>query len=219
MSGGARPAVVAAAVGSAVAGLVHGAAAGTHQGDSLLVWMFSRVCCRPTRLGLGGGGCAAPSTIASPHWSRHQWGAVLVWAASRTVGISFINSLKVPEEVGTQDLTSALFAALSVAAIVCLLVRPEVRAVFPPSWAGSCRGVRVLARDACIGRRAHAPSRSPRSRDHGRRGGRREPQPTNAAADDHSHTERRARRRGGHDHVSLRAPHQRTGTTTERRRA
>ena len=41
----------AAVVGSAVAGLVHAAAAGTHQGDSLLVWMFS--ACAAAQLGWG----------------------------------------------------------------------------------------------------------------------------------------------------------------------
>jgi len=60
-----------------------------------------------------------------------------VWAVSRTVGIGFIESLRVPEEVGSQDLAAALFAALSVAAIVCILIRPAVRVVLPPGWAGA----------------------------------------------------------------------------------
>ncbi|HEX2383688.1 MAG TPA: hypothetical protein VHI95_13680 [Acidimicrobiales bacterium] len=142
VSGGARPAVVAAAVGSAVAGLVHAAAAGTHQGDSLLVWMFS--ACAAAQLGWGWAVAIAPRPRRTLLLTGLviNGGAVLVWAASRTVGIGFIDSLKVPEEVGTQDLTAALFAALSVAAIVCLLVRPAVRVVFPPSWAG---GVAVCA--------------------------------------------------------------------------
>jgi hypothetical protein len=137
MGAGARPAVVAAAAGSAVAGLVHAAAAGTHQGDSLLVWMFS--ACAAAQLGWGWAVAVAPRVQRSLLFTGLviNGGAVLVWAVSRTVGISFINSLRVPEDVGTQDLTAALFAALSVAAIVCLLVRPGVRVVFPPSWAAA----------------------------------------------------------------------------------
>ena len=156
MAGGARPAVVAAAVGSAVAGLVHAAAAGTHQGDSLLVWMFA--ACAAAQLGWGWAVAVAPRLQRSLLLTGLviNGGAVLVWAWSRTIGISFINSLKVPEEIGTQDLTAALFAALSVAAIVCLLVRPTVRVVFPPAWAGAIAvGAFLLAMPALAAGHTH----------------------------------------------------------------
>ena len=80
VSGGARPAVVAAAVGSAVAGLVHAAAAGTHQGDSLLVWMFSACA---AQLGWVGRWRLRRALDDTSHRSCDQWRAVLVWAAPR----------------------------------------------------------------------------------------------------------------------------------------
>jgi hypothetical protein len=131
---GARPAVVAAAVGSAVAGLIHATAAGNHQGDTFLVWMFA--ACAAAQLGWGW----AVITAARPSRSLLltglviNGGAILVWAASRTTGIAFISSLRVREEVGTQDLTCVLFTAVSVAAIVCILVRPDLRAALPAGW-------------------------------------------------------------------------------------
>jgi hypothetical protein len=202
VSGGARPAVVAAAVGSAVAGLVHAAAAGTHQGDSLLVWMFS--ACAAAQLGWGWAVAVAPRLRRSLLLTGLviNGGAVLVWAASRTVGISFINSLKVPEEVGTQDLTSALFAALSVAAIVCLLVRPGVRVVFPPSWAGAVAVCAfLLAMPALAAGHTHPAG----AHDHvttGEEAAAASHSHTNAAADDHSHTDAvAADAGGGHDHA------------------
>src|SRR6516165_3291221 len=92
---GARPAVVAAAVGSAVAGLIHATAAGNHQGDTFLVWMFA--ACAAAQLGWGW----AVITAARPSRSLLltglviNGGAILVWAASRTTGIAFISSLRV----------------------------------------------------------------------------------------------------------------------------
>src|SRR5262245_11366679 len=185
----ARPAVVAAAIGSAAAGLVHGAAAGSHQGDSMLVWMFA--ACAAAQLGWGW------AVAVNPRPSRSllltglviNGGAVLVWAASRTVGISFIASLKVREEVGTQDLTCALFAALSVAAIVWILLRPDVRAVLPPGWpAAVAVGAFLLALPALAAGHSHTLA----GHDHLTTG--------DEAAAEHSHVATLAAAEDAHDH-------------------
>jgi len=202
LSGGARPAIVVAAVGSAVAGLVHAAAAGTHQGDSLLVWMFS--ACAAAQLGWGWAVAVTPRPRRSLLLTGLviNAGAVLVWAWSRTIGISFINSLKVPEEVGTQDLTCALFAALSVAAIVCLLVRPKVRVAYPPTWAGAIAvGAFLLAMPALAAGHTHPAG----AHDHVLTGdaaaASHNHSNSDTATDNHDHTDAAgADAGGGHDH-------------------
>ncbi len=221
VSGGARPAVVAAAVGSAVAGLVHTAAAGTHQGDSLLVWMFS--ACAAAQLGWGWAVAVAPRLRRSLLLTGLviNGGAVLVWAVSRTVRHQLHQLAQGPR--GSWNAGSHVGAVRSAERGGHRVPpRPSRGAGRVSSVVGrSRRGVRVLARDACIGRRAHAPSRSPRSRDHGRRGGRREPQPQPMRRRTITATPTRLPQTQGTGTttLSVRAPHQRTGTTTGRRRA
>jgi hypothetical protein len=194
----ARPAVVVAAVGSAAAGLVHAAAAGNHQGDSLLVWMFS--ACAAAQLGWGWAASVAPRPRRSLLLTGLviNGGAFLVWAASRTVGIGFIDSLKVREEVGTQDLTAALFAAVSVAAIVCILVRPAVRSALAPGWPAAlavCAFLLVLPALAAGHEHAGgAHDHLATGASHGH---------TDTEAEDHGHSEAAAG--DAHDHVATSA--------------
>jgi hypothetical protein len=201
LSRSARPAVVAAAVGSAAAGLVHAAAAGGHQGDSLLMWMFS--ACAAAQLGWGW----AVATASRPRRSLLlaglviNGGAFLVWAASRTVGIGFIDSLKVPEEVGRQDLAAALFAAVSVAAVVCILVRPAVRTVLAPGWPAAvavCAFVLVLPALAA----GHEHSHEAEAHEHVTAGADHDHASAGHEGDaaDHSHTEVAAA--DAHDHAT-----------------
>jgi hypothetical protein len=135
-------------------------------------------------------------------------GAVLVWAASRTTGIAFINSLKIREEVGTQDLTCALFAALSVAAIVCILVRPDVRAAFPAGWPAV---IAVCAFLLAVPALTAAHTHPAQAHDHVTAGGEaaaghnhaNTTDPTDEAATDHNHSaDAIAATAEAHDHTS-----------------
>ena len=135
-------ALIVAVCGSAMAGLVHAAAA------------------RATRA--IGSSCGCSSCAPRRSWAGRQWsrcrprrvvlvagvvingGAVLVWALTRTVGISFVDSLAEVETVGTQDLAAALLAAASVLGAVCMLARPVARTTIAPMWAGALAVVALL---------------------------------------------------------------------------
>ena len=151
-----RPALTIAALASAAAGLVHAAAAGTHQGDTLLVWLFATW----SALQLGWGWTLATS-------ARHRrplllaglvinGGAVVVWALSRTVGIGFVASLSGSARVGTQDVTAATFATISIGAIAWLLVGRPVRSGSAPAWTGAlAAGAFVLVLPALVAGHVH----------------------------------------------------------------
>lgn len=132
---GIRPALVVAASTSAMAGLVHAAAVGNHEGGSLLPLLFvlaamgqllwaAAVVVRPVR----------PVLLSGLVLNA---GAVLVWALSRTVGIWFLDSLAGGDAVGTPDLTAALFGAASALAAARMLLRPAARAIVAPVWASA----------------------------------------------------------------------------------
>ena len=106
------------------AGLVHAAAAGTHTGDTTLVWLFATTAVVQ--------GTAGAAILANP--SRRnllcaggvQIAAVGAWAMSRTVGLPLIDSLAGREPVGGQDLAAALLAAGAVVtALVALHPAPN----------------------------------------------------------------------------------------------
>src|SRR5262245_7848296 len=132
---GVRTAVVVAVTGSALAGLIHVAAAKEHNGDRTLFWMF--VGCAIAQL-------AWAAVVAK--WTTRRVlllglvinaGAVLVWFLSRTTGIPFIHALREREAVGAQDLAAALYAGASAVAAVVVLARPVARRVLPPLWSVS----------------------------------------------------------------------------------
>lgn len=114
--------VVTAALASAGAGLVHAAAAGTHNGDVTLAWLFALTAAaqlawaalalvRPTRWLVAVG--VALNAVA-----------VLAWFASRSVGL--FGPLAEVEAIGMQD---ALAAALGTMAVVTGAI-----AVARPTW-------------------------------------------------------------------------------------
>ena len=106
---GVRAALIVAVCGSAMAGLVHAAAARAHEGDRLLVWMI--VLCAAAQLGWAAVVAVRPRRVVLVAGVVINGGAVLVWVLTRTVGISFVDSLAEVETVGTQDLAAALLAA------------------------------------------------------------------------------------------------------------
>jgi hypothetical protein len=139
---GVRTAVVVAVTGSALAGLIHAAAAKEHNGDRTLFWMF--VLCAIAQL-------AWAATVAK--WTTRRvlltgivinGGAVFVWFLSRTTGIPFVDALQHREAVGSQDLAGALYAGASVAAAGVILARPVARRTLPPLWSVSAGAAALL---------------------------------------------------------------------------
>ena len=109
-----RTALVVAVTGSALAGLIHAAAAKEHNGDRTLFWMFVSAPSRnwrgpPSSASGRRAACCVTGIVING-------GAVFVWFLSRTTGIPFIDALHAREAVGSQDLAGALYAGASVAA-------------------------------------------------------------------------------------------------------
>jgi hypothetical protein len=105
------------------AGLVHASAAGTHAGDTTLVWMFAVTAVVQV--------AAGAAILGSPSRRNLLMGGVVnlatltAWMTSRAVGLPLIDSLAGREAVGPQDLTAALLAAAGVLATVVAL-RPAI---------------------------------------------------------------------------------------------
>jgi hypothetical protein len=141
----ARPGVAVAGVASIAAGLVHAAAAGNHEGDATLVWMFALCAAAQLLWGVVAIVTIQPARPVLLAGLVINGGAVVVWALSRTVGIPFVGVLAEVESVGRQDLGAALFAAVSVLAICALLVRPQRAPRLAFGWVGGLAVVALLA--------------------------------------------------------------------------
>src|SRR5688572_20390767 len=83
--GGASTSAGIAAAASAGAGLVHAAAAGSHRGDTTLMWLFA--CTAAAQLAWAAWMALRPGRNAARAGMLLNGGAVLAWALSRTVGL------------------------------------------------------------------------------------------------------------------------------------
>jgi hypothetical protein len=125
-----RPALVIAALASAGAGLVHAAAAGTHQDDRALVALFTS--CALLQLGW-----AFLAFTSTRRWvvvagAAINLGAFGAWLASRTTGLPFVDALRDQEPVGRQDLVAAVLAAVAVTGCLASLLWPRTTARVAP---------------------------------------------------------------------------------------
>lgn len=111
-----------AAACSVGAGLVHAAAAGTHTGDTTLVWLFALTAV--VQGAAGAAVLASPSRRSLLAGATVNLAALAAWTASRTVGLPLIDSLAGREAVGRQDLTAAALAAASVL-VAAVALRPH----------------------------------------------------------------------------------------------
>jgi hypothetical protein len=130
--GGLRAAVVLAAAGSAGAGLVHAAAAGSHDGAGSLVWMFA--LCAAAQLGWAAAVVAAPSRPVLLLGVGINGAAVVTWFLTRTVGLPVVDALADAEPVGTPDLIAAALGALAVGGTLVALTMPYARRTMSASW-------------------------------------------------------------------------------------
>jgi hypothetical protein len=114
---------VAAAVAcatSAAAGLVHAAAAGSHNGERTLALLFALAA-------VGQLGCAAlvaarPSRVRLLVVAAVNAGALAAWAFTRVRGISFIGGLEERQDIALADASAASFESLAaISAVVALL--------------------------------------------------------------------------------------------------
>src|SRR6476659_4467220 len=101
--------IVIAAAASAGAGLVHAAAAGSHNGETSVAWIFA--VCALAQLAWAGIVVARPLRAVLCLGAALNGLFVLAWALSRTVGL--VDPLAGVEAVGTQDLLAAVLGGIA----------------------------------------------------------------------------------------------------------
>ena len=104
--------LVLGAIASAGAGLVHGAAAGAHNGDAALALLFALAAAG--QLGWAALAMVRPVRLVALLGVGLNLGLVVVWALTRTVGMPVTTVFGGPEAVGLQD---AVAAGLAVSAV------------------------------------------------------------------------------------------------------
>ncbi len=172
----AGPAAQLAGAMSIGAGLVHAAVIGAHADDSVLVWMFitaavlqcvvgAALLVRPTR----------PTAAAAVAVGAAALGT---WAASRTIGVGFVDALSEPEPVELTDGLAAAMASISILAAGSLITRPRRRpagafadvAVLPVAVATLLLAVPALAGAGTHGDHGDAGGHAAGSTGHGHGG-------------------------------------------------
>ena len=176
--------VVVAAAASLGAGLVHAAAAGSHNGDATLAWLFALTAA--AQLLWGALAVVWPSRITLAAGVALNGGAALAWLLSRTVGL--FGSLAAVEPVGTQDLLAAVLGAIAAgAALVAVL--GVVERMDAPIAAVAAGLVVFLAVPAMAAEHTHGPSHD---HEHG--------EATTEAAAGHDHAAESGEATAAHDH-------------------
>ncbi len=154
---GRRPATaeLVAAAASAGAGLVHAAAAGSHGGDSTLMWLFALTAA--AQLAWAGAMVLRPGRGVAAAGIVLNGAAALAWASSRTVGL--VGPLRSVEAVGTQDLVAAVLATIAAIAAGIALRAPGVTRPASTVAVGLASAlVLVLAVPAMAAEHTHGPS-------------------------------------------------------------
>jgi hypothetical protein len=206
---GIRTALVVAVAASAVAGMLHAVAAGSHGDERTLVWLFS--LCAFAQAGWAAAALVRPGRAVLVVGMAINAGALAVWALTRTVGISFVDALADPESVSTPDLTAAIFAGVSVIGAGCLLARPRARFTLAPAYASAfaavllAAGVPALAASHSHGGAGHTHGDGTAAHDHGDGSGEGASAPhSHEDGEEHSHEDGEAHSHAdgqAHDHA------------------
>ena len=183
-------AALVAAAASAGAGLVHAAAAGSHSGDSTLMWLFALTAA--AQLAWAGAMVLRPGRGVALVGVLLNGGAAVAWAMSRTVGL--FGPLREVEAVGTQDLLAAVLAMVAAGAAFAALRAPAASRPASTVVVGLASAlVLLLAVPAMAAEHTHGASHD-HTHGHG---------DTEAAASGHAHsdgTQHDHTTSGGHDH-------------------
>ena len=143
--------IVIAAAASAGAGLVHAAAAGSHNDDAALAWIFA--VCALAQLAWAGIVIARPQRLVLAVGLGLNGACALAKLLSRTTGL--FGPLAGVESVGTQDVLAALLGAIAALAAVGALIGHRRRLDIPAAIAAVGLVV-VLAVPAMAAERTHA---------------------------------------------------------------
>jgi hypothetical protein len=151
-------ALVLAAMASAGAGLVHAAAAGTHNGDTALTTLFAITAA--VQLGWAALVAARPTRDVAIAGVVLGVVAAGAWVLSRTAGLPVIASLSETEPVGTQDALAAVLGGLSAvfAGIGAAGVRMPRTLLRVPLGAVGAVALLALAVPGVAAQHTHGPS-------------------------------------------------------------
>jgi hypothetical protein len=127
-----------AALASAGAGLIHGAAAGSHNGDRTLAILFAVTAA--AQLGWAVLAIARPGRQVAATGAAMNLGFAAVWLVTRTVGMPVVTVLGTVDSPGLQD---TMAASLAVAAAACALW--SIAAVTTPAWLHSTPAAALAA--------------------------------------------------------------------------
>jgi hypothetical protein len=176
--------IVVAAAASIGAGLVHAAAAGSHNDDTSLAWIFA--VCAVAQLAWAGIVIARPQRIVLAAGVALNGACALAWLLSRTVGL--LGPLGGIEDVGTQDLLAAILGTIAAFAALAALLGHRRRLDIPAAFAAVGLVV-VLAVPAMAAEHTHSAVQVPSDL-------------TAASAVGHTHTDTAS---AAHDHSSTAA--------------
>jgi hypothetical protein len=173
--GVAAPLLVIAAMASAVAGLVHGAAAGSHSGDASQMRLFAVAAA--LQLGWAALAVARPGRPVAGLGVALNGAMVAAWAVSRAWGLPVIAGLSQAEPVGLQDAIAATAGGLAVVLAAAHLLGAHLprSLATTPSVAVAAVAILALGVPGMAAEHTHGPSH-----DHGHGHG-------EEAGDDHGH--------------------------------
>jgi hypothetical protein len=137
------PLLVGAAMAAAAAGLVHAAAAGSHDGQRSLMWLFALTAA--VQLGWAALAVARPGRSAAAAGIVLNGAFVAAWAVSRMRGLPVIDALSEREPVGAQDAIAAVAGGLAVLLAAAHLAGARLPAALRAAPAGAIAGVAFLA--------------------------------------------------------------------------
>jgi hypothetical protein len=137
------PLLVGAAMAAATAGLVHAAAAGSHDGQRTLMWLFALAAA--VQLGWAALAVSRPGRAAAAIGVVLNGAFVAAWAVSRMRGLPVIDALSDREPVGTQDAVAAVAGALAVLLAGAHLAGARLPAALRAAPAGAIAGLAFLA--------------------------------------------------------------------------
>lgn len=120
-----------AAATSVAAGLVHAAAAGSHNGERTLALLFALAAV--FQLGCAALVAARPVRVSFAVVAAVNAAAFAAWLLTRNAGVSFISGLEDAQDIGLADASAAAFELLAaVAAVVAASTLPSARQAARP---------------------------------------------------------------------------------------
>ena len=127
---------------SAAAGLVHAAAAGSHNGERTLALLFAFAAV--AQIGCAALAAARPARARLLVVAAVNAGAFAAWLYTRNAGVSFVDGLEEAQDIGLADASAASFGALAAISAVVAVLSVGQRRVAPRAMLAALGAVALL---------------------------------------------------------------------------